>query len=341
MKTFSLNNKVSSYILLLALGLLAVSCGSYNETSYYGNDGIYSRRGGEQMVETSQRTSYFADFPVYNVPEDNEPVGIFTDIDSYYGDETYSTGYSGWGNSTNDVTVNVYGGAWYGGGLGWYGGWGWGNPYWGMGWGWNSWGWNSWHNPYWGWGGGYGWGWNSWHNPYWGGGYYPYYNNVAYYRGTRGGYYSSDYAYRNRSFTNTNNVRSNSRAYEVRGRNDNATRSNSRFETNSSRGTTLGTSRSGTLNNNRNSTINNSRNNTINNSRNNTINNSRNNTINNSRNNTINNSNRNSSSTPNRSGSINSGSSRSSSMGSGSSGGSRSSGMGGGGGSRSSGGGRR
>ena len=344
MKTFSLNNQTYSYILLMALGLLVVSCGSYQETSYRDNDGIYSRRVSETVVENTKKESYFADFPVYNVPENDEPVGIFTDIDSYYGDDSYSSGYSGWGNSTSDVTVNVYGG--YGG---WYGSyWGWRSPYWGWGYGY---GWNSWHSPYWGWYGG--WGWNSWHNPYWGygygwGGYYPYYNNVAYYRGPRGGYYSSDYAFRNGSRTAVNP--SNTRSYEVRGRNDNATRTNSRFTpTNSTRTSTLGTSRSATINNSRNidatrnSTLNNSRNN--NSTRNSTINNTnrnntnRNNTINNSRNNTINNSNRNT--VPNRSGSMNSGSNRSSSMGSGSSGGSRSSGMGGGGGSRSSSGGRR
>src|SRR5690606_15256623 len=109
---------------------------------------------------------------------EEEPVGIFTEVDTYYGDESYSSGYSGWGNNTNDVTVNVYGGGLGWGG--WYGNyWGWGNPYWSIGWG-----------------------WSSWHNPYWGH-YYPYYGSHYYYNRTPRNRYYSDYGNRYRT-TNTN-----------------------------------------------------------------------------------------------------------------------------------------
>lgn len=332
MKTFnSFNIKNISYIFLVVLGFSVVSCGSYSNSSYYDNDGIYSNSSKDYNSENitnepqnNPKGSYFTQFQSYDVVEE-EPVGIFTDVDTYYGEDSYSSGYSGWGNSTNDVTVNVYGGGLGWGG--WYGSyWGWGNPYWSIGWGWNSW-----YYPYWGWN--YGWGWSSWHNPYWG--YYsPYYGGHYYYnRAPRNRYYS-DYGYGSRyRTTNTNTVRENSRAYEVRSRSQQATgatRSNSRFTTDASRSNTLGTSRS--TDSNRNSTLNNTQPRT-NSNRNSTINSNRNSDMRSvpSRNS---NSNRNNTITPSRS-------SSSPSMGRGSSmGGSRSSGTSGGGG-RSSSGGRR
>lgn len=342
MKTFSLFDiKNTLSFLPIILGFLLVSCSSYHNSSYYDSDGIYTRSNRDIQeehslkAEESRTGSYFTQFQDYYVPEE-ETVGIFTDIDSYYGEEGgYSTGYSGWGNSVSNVSVNVYGGYSWGG---WYGNWGWGSPYWSYGLGWNSWyypswgwsyGWNSWYNPYW-----YGYGWNSWYNPY-----YPYYGNYAYNRGPRNGYYS-DYAYRTRVLpVNAQRSAAQNRMYEVRGRNENVrpTRSDSRFTTNATRNNAVQATRSANTNSTRNSSINSDRNDnsTINSSRSNTNTNNRSNTINSTRNNTnrsggtntINRSNN-----VNRSGTFNSGrSTNSPSMNrSGNVGGSRSSGMGGG-----------
>ncbi len=330
MKTLSLFNiKNISTILLVVLAFVITSCGSYHNSSYYDSDGIYSNteeyasRNVSNEANHNTTGSYFTQFQDYHVSE--EPVGIFTDVDSYYGnDQEYSTGYSGWGNSVSNVSVNVYGG------LGWYGNWGWGNWYWNS-WYYPYWGWSSWYSPY--------WGWNSWHNPYWGwnngwGGYYPYYGGYTYHRGPRG-VYSSDYAYRSRTMSSAaGRGVSQNRAYEVRGRNENgtATRSNSRFTTNSTRSNTIQSTRG--TNSTRNSSIDNraTRNSTINNSRSNT--NTRSNTINNNKN----------TNSGNRSGNFNTNrsSNTSPSMNRGGSSSGRSSGMGSGGGStRSSSGGRR
>ena len=348
MKTLSLFNIKNTFrVLSLLFGFILASCGSYHNSSYYDSDGIYSRTEQYASQDTPQEDnrqvtgSYFTQFQDYYIPSE-EPVGIFTDVDSYYGSgEAYSTGYSGWGNSVTDVSVNIYGGGLGWGG--WYGSWGWGSPYWGYGWGWSTW-----YNPY--------WGWNSWYNPYWGwnygwGGYYPYYGNYTYHRGPRNAYYS-DYGYgygsramRTSSVRSTRSVNQN-RAYEVRGRGQNVTptRSDSRFTTNATRTNTVqntrevNSTRSSAIENNRstrNGTINNNRSNT--NTRSSTINSNRN--IN--RNNTINNNRSNN--TNNRSGSFNSNRNNSSSPSmnrGGSMGGGRSSGMGGGS-TRSSSGGRR
>lgn len=351
MKTLGLLNiKKTSRILPILFGFLLVSCGSYHNSSYYDSDGIYSKSEEYASQKASQENnrevtgSYFTQFQDYYIPNE-ETVGIFTDVDSYYGEgEAYSTGYSGWGNSVSDVSVNIYGGGLGWGG--WYGNWGWGSSYWDYGWGWNSWytpywGWNSWHSPY--------WGWNSWHNPYWGwnygwgGSYYPYYGGYTYHRGPRNAYYS-DYSYGSRSMRASASSRSvnQNRAYEVRERGQNVTptRSDSRFTTNATRTNTVQNTRGS--NSTRNSTIDNStntRNSTINNNRSNT--NTRNNTIDNTRNNTINNNRSNN--TNNRSGSFNSNRNNSSSPSmnrGGNMGGGRSSGMGGGS-TRSSSGGRR
>jgi len=217
------HSKYVRVFLMVPLGLFLVSCGSYQQASYYDNDGIYTddnpARTTEQRYPQTQRRV---------VPEDNNVYGnyfgqkadeyeqileseIFTDIDSYTGVEqdslnpeeepeyyydpnnTYQ-GYAGWGDNATSVTVNVYdnwgwGGLGFGLGYPWYYNsyWGWGNPWhYSHGyWGWNSlaWGWGGYY-----WGGYYGY-------PYYGHGYYGY----PYYRYGRGGYYGyGGYAY-NRS----------------------------------------------------------------------------------------------------------------------------------------------
>ncbi|MFA7444907.1 MAG: hypothetical protein WCY89_03110 [Flavobacteriaceae bacterium] len=335
MKTLNfIKSKITLSVLYVAVGFLVVSCGSYSNSSYYDNDGIYSGSNTAQRVELPEVTEnqvaesrYFSQFQDDDYfQETDEPIGIFTDVDAYYGDESYSGGYAGWGNETSNINVNVYGGS-YWGWNGWYGSyWGW-RPYWG---------WSSWYYPsyYWSWNWGIGWNY-GWYSPYYYGGYYPYYgyyynNQAAYSGGPRNTYGTrSDY----RGSTRNAAVNSSRSAYEVRGRNNqinNNTRSSTRFST---RNSTLNQgSRNSTLNNNTRSnsntrgTINTGRNTNINQNSNSrgTINNSR--TTDPNRNRTIN---------------SNSGSNRGSSYGSGSSGGSRSSGGSSGGGGRSSGGGGR
>lgn len=197
MKTnYLLNRKIGRYSLVGIIALLAASCGSYQSTSYYDSDGIYSnpeKTTAAAQPETTTRKDYFASYK-------NENPEIFTDVESYntsYEDtpsavvqEQTATNYGGWGDNTEGVTVNVYGGNWpY---------WGWNNYWYGSYWGW---GWNSWYGPGWniGWGWGgypyYGWGWD-----------YPYYGwgwNNYYYSPRHRSYYS------NHSYTYNNGRRSN------------------------------------------------------------------------------------------------------------------------------------
>lgn len=179
----------------LALGLLAftaVSCGSYQNSSYYDNDGIYGTpiRPAENKPVAEESNSQGLQYKQYFGSLQNDDAVTFTDPDSYtsydstsQAQRTDAASYSSWGGNSETVTVNVYdnwgwGPGWGWGWNSWYGpGWGWG---WGVGWNW-GWGWNSWYGPYWGWS------WNhpAWYNPYWGGGYYG--NHYTYYGGGRRG----------------------------------------------------------------------------------------------------------------------------------------------------------
>lgn len=335
MKTLCfIKSKIAFVVLSLTLGVLMVSCGSYTNSSYYDNDGIYSGRSNTaqrtelpEVKETQPvQSSYFSQFQDIDYMQDNgEPIGIFTDVDTYYGDGSYSSGYAGWGNQTSDVTVNIYGGP-YWGWNGWYGSyWGW-RPYWG---------WSSWYYPsyYLSWNWGFGWGYYGWGYPYYYG-YYPYYGyhyyNVVYNNGPRSYGTRSDYRGNTRNVMNTRRG-----AYEVRGR---------EVQTNSTRNNQLNTTRSSRFDNRnlntgtRNSTINTNRGNNSNTRG--TINTGRNTNINQNNRGIINN-NRNSDSNRTRNINSGSGSSRNSSYGSGSFGSGRSSGGSSGGGRSSGGGGRR
>ena len=137
-----------------ALGfvLSLVSCGSY-QYSGYENDGIYGSENRtveyvvekEEVVANEDQGGYYQNYFSEKSREYDMILGedeIFTDIDSYKGeyDEEYvdtllyDKAYAGWGQATNDVTINIYDNGWNGpwyGGLGWYGWgrpWGWGYP---------------------------------------------------------------------------------------------------------------------------------------------------------------------------------------------------------------------
>jgi len=207
MKAILLNlRKFNSFSLIGLLSLFVVSCGSYQNSSYYDNDGIYgtnerpqenyNNRYSEQNLEQSNK--YATQFKSMQNEYD-----YFTDVENYssniedtvvvvYDNDESSRNYAGWGNNSSDVTINYYNNS----------GWGWNNwnsPYWGIGW--NNWygnnwgwGWNSWYGGNWGWnsfyGPNWGWGWNSWYGNGWYGN--PYYGG---YYGNNFGHYGRNYAY--------------------------------------------------------------------------------------------------------------------------------------------------
>jgi uncharacterized membrane protein YgcG len=182
MKTkYFYDNKITIYSILGLMALLTASCGSYQSTSYYDSDGVYgsNERGNTSQTEPTTRKDYFSAYKTENTE-------TFTDVENYstsYADAPStvvvqeSANYGGWGDNTEGVTVNVYGGNWpyYGWNNYWYG---------------SYWGWNSWIGPSWG----IGWGWGY---PYYGGYYgwgYPYYGGYYgnYYYG--GGHYHNHYS---------------------------------------------------------------------------------------------------------------------------------------------------
>lgn len=218
---------------VVLLTTILTSCGSYQQASYYDNDGIYSSstepvRVTEQrprMPQSAPKPNTYGDYFGQKADEYGEILDseIFTDVDGYYSDmETDSldynqdlsynannnnyNGYAAWGDNATNVSINIYddwgwGGspfAWGYGGFygGFYGGYyGYYNP-----WRWNRYGYGyGWNN--WGWGG-YGWnswgwggyGWGGYYSPYF---YSPYRHYPYYYSHSRfyNNYYNRNYAY--------------------------------------------------------------------------------------------------------------------------------------------------
>ncbi len=191
MKTKYISTDSLPYFSLLGfLALLITSCGSQQNRGYYDNDGIYGNGTGRaaDTQGTTAQNLYYKDY-FGSFTDGQEEAEIFTDVENYRseGDSTsqqYATGNAGWGNNSDNITVNIYDNNW---GYGmwnnyWYGGWN-------TGWGWNSWygprfgwGWNSWYGP------GWGMGWNNWYGPGygWGGYYGNYYINNNYYSNNSG-----------------------------------------------------------------------------------------------------------------------------------------------------------
>lgn len=247
MKTYYLFTKKNTIFSLFGLMvIITTSCGSYQNSSYYDNDGVYGsdrpttqveNKYSEQNLEKSNK--YTEQFRTMQ-----EDYTYFTDVDNYQSQEVQDTvvtvyrnesnnNYAGWGNNSSDVTINYYNN-----------GWGWNNwysPYWGIGW---NWGWNSWYGNNWGWGWnswygpGWGWGWNNWYGPGWGGyygagwgwnGYYGYGRDVVYNGGRRGGsaYHNTSRGRDNYSNGRTNTPRPNFNSTRSTPRTrENGTRSN-------------------------------------------------------------------------------------------------------------------
>lgn len=212
MKTyyFSKRNIFLKSILGL-LGLTVISCGTYQNKSYYDNDGVYGvdkQRSGVQNTETNKYKEYFgSNANNYNTDQSEN----FTDVESYssQNDSVASNkteSYAGWGDNDNhNVTINVYNDDWNWHNSGYW------NNYWGyrpmdfgIYVGWNSWN-SGWCNPYWAYSGYYGPSW-GWYNPYYYSGYYGYgyygynnwnngyygNNNYVYNHGRRGSAYNGD-----------------------------------------------------------------------------------------------------------------------------------------------------
>lgn len=189
-----LKSKLSFYV-ALSLTFIFASCGSYQYVGYdndgvYGSEDVVYEQRSYNEVPSNNNSSYYKNYfaeksrEFENVQQD---VDIFTDIDSYEGDyneledSTYVSGYAGWGQDNDDVTINVYSN--FGFNNWWY------RPY-------NRW---SWYRPY------YNWGWDYYGfglDPYW---YSPYYNGFRFYGGLGfyGGFgYHSPYWYYNRPYWN-------------------------------------------------------------------------------------------------------------------------------------------
>ena len=114
MKTYYFNRKrLSTYALFGFLAIVTSSCGSYQNSSYYDNDGAY---GGSQTNNNNSQSNkyqeYFSDL--------NKDAEAFTGIDSYTSvtndsikkTENYNSNNAGWGNNPQSVTVNVYDNNW-------------------------------------------------------------------------------------------------------------------------------------------------------------------------------------------------------------------------------------
>ncbi|SDS10313.1 hypothetical protein SAMN04515667_1413 [Formosa sp. Hel1_31_208] len=165
------------FFVALSMTLLLASCGSYQYVGY-DSDGIYDNDAvvyEEATTVNVDDNRYYKDYFTekdnqYNsIPDDGS--AIFTDIDSYSSNyiedpqESQQTGYAGWGQANENVTINFYDNGWNNWGWnawGWNAGFGWGQPLglwnrWNRPWGWNNWGWNAgfgWNN--WGWNAGFG-----------------------------------------------------------------------------------------------------------------------------------------------------------------------------------------
>jgi hypothetical protein len=214
-----ITRKTYLYFFIGLLGLVVSSCGSYQNSSYNDNDGVYSSNGEKNATKDSQPNSssiqykqYFSSLQSTGGSSDE----IFTDVNSYGSDyniendsistQTPSTGYASWGSSPQETTVTVYSDPF------WYAGWGY--PYYGYGYGYG------WGYPYYGWGyPGYGWGYPGYG---WGGypgcgypgyGYgYPHATPYAYNYSRRGSSYGGNYTgdratpYTRNSVTSRNSV---------------------------------------------------------------------------------------------------------------------------------------
>jgi hypothetical protein len=182
-KIIPISSKKNAFLMATLLSLFLTSCGSYQNSSYYENDGIYGRTNRTveavpvERYETQEviTNEYAADYQDEFRSMKDDFV-IFTDVNQYNSgyenDSTYVTQNrrvdqnAGWGNNGANVEINYFNNGWNN----WGNNWGWGGMGWNNGWYGNNWGWNGWYGNNWGWGGmGWNnWGWNGWYGNNWG-----------------------------------------------------------------------------------------------------------------------------------------------------------------------------
>lgn len=183
----------------LSIFIIMTSCGSYQNSSYYDTDGIYSTtdsRIQRRVLPNESATAYQNYFS--SLQDNNDSTAIFTDVDkysnyNYQANQQNSPNYTSWGSNSQDVTINYYPNNWeFPFGYGYpYFGFGWANSFYGFGW--NS-PYNYW-NSYYGWGYPYfRYGYNYMNNPYFNGGFYSHDHfytrrNFSYNSSRRGSYY--------------------------------------------------------------------------------------------------------------------------------------------------------
>ncbi len=220
---FSLKTSLKVAI-LASIGFFVASCGSYQSSSYYGEDGIYGTSSAPEVAQSNknnppsttkksdlQNGKYYKDYFSKKAQEydyiNDENVDVFTDVDNYSSvdptldtsnqDEVYyNNSYGAWGDNPTKVNINFYSSP-----RPYYSYWGYSYP-----WYFNHHYYDSFYDPYYygGYYGHYGWRWRHHYNPfyryhyrnhwgYYGHGYtnyhnrsyYPYRSNVSYTRGYR------------------------------------------------------------------------------------------------------------------------------------------------------------
>ncbi len=211
--------KTNRFLMLFVGSITLYSCGSYQNSSYYDNDGVYGADTSKKVVYQEQTANTSKYVEQFQAMKEEYTIGeTFTDVNNYATPtdsvNTNRQSYAGWGNNQSSVVVNVYDNwgwnnwgwnGWYGNSWGWgWNNWGWNGWYgnsWGWGWnnwGWNNWGWNGWYGNPWGWG------WNNWG---WNGG-----SRVAFNNGRRGSVdgVMNGTNYNSGRYSNRNGVRTNS-----------------------------------------------------------------------------------------------------------------------------------
>jgi hypothetical protein len=172
--------KTLRFLSLIVGTITVVSCGSYQNSSYYDDDGVYGPDNSDKAKRVVQNetssgsysNAYAQQFK--SMKEEFGPTEVLTDVDNYKSapDTVYvqenGTRYGGWGENPTNNNIVIVNDNW-----GWNN-WGWNN------WGMNGWGWNGWYGNNWGMNG---WGWNGWY----GGG-----RNVVINNGPRGGYINNN-----------------------------------------------------------------------------------------------------------------------------------------------------
>jgi len=189
--------KIKEISFFALIGILITSCGSYQQASYYDNDGIYSSSNKQVTTNNKQAVvkktdntyaNYFGEKAnEYNDILENE---IFTDVDSYYSNQLNDStdvalqtdyinqnnnynGTAGWGENPTNVSINIHDN-WGWNNAGFFNNWGWGNAGFYNNWGYGGYGWNRFYSPWrnrgfynnWGYGYGFNYGWGGYNSFY-------------------------------------------------------------------------------------------------------------------------------------------------------------------------------